>query len=342
MSEFLTRDRVAAYLLERGHAATAGDDGVGLPLSSKDPGAGRMMIAWDAARRLVSVSAEALRVPAGQEARLAAAISALNTALEVVGYRLRGGHVVFGLSAPMNGDGTLSSSVLERMLAITHLAVTQQRPELERAARGEPPRAPRLRGPVQLGRREVELDETERAALAAALVRDLPAASALLALPHDVVEIVQPWFPRHRVLEVRVARGPSVHVALDERREVRVLTGHIEALNRMAWEALPGQELADEEAAASYARLASFWARPSIDERPVDSPAGVAGVPAELASRIGPPRVDEHVQGLVVTMWLVASGRLLERQALLTIDHAQLELFDEVLAEGASDVPPAA
>jgi hypothetical protein len=77
---------------------------------------------WDEGAARVTITVRLGRPAAPREA-VAAAISAANSQLGLVGFRFDGEEVVFSLSAFLDPDGRLSSLVLQRMIAAGREAV---------------------------------------------------------------------------------------------------------------------------------------------------------------------------------------------------------------------------
>jgi hypothetical protein len=275
-------------------------------------------VLWDEAAGRVTARV-VLPVEVRDRQALARAVSRANSELKLVGFRLIDERVVFSFSAFTDADGRLASAVLDRLVAIARVAVKGRREELARAAAGEHGRRT-IAATVE--RRPLELSSSELAELAAATLHDLPALAPLAARASGATEIVQPFFAHHRVVELELEGGLPLHLAVERSTgEARLLTTRLDTLNRIAAAELSGADLDREEIAFAYALHASEWARPALREERLDA---LAGDP-----RVGPPRVESHVSGHQVDMWVRSDGKLVRRHVLVALYDGRLEILDE-------------
>src|SRR6266545_1559363 len=115
---------------------------------------------------------------------------------------------------------------------------------------------------LQLARTKVQLTPAEQAQLRAAVERDASEFAHRLAHPLEVDRLEQPWFRRHRILDVQSAipfPARRLHVVAGG-TDMRVLTAHLEHLQRTA-ASDPPLDLDDEENAAAYAAYGNAWTR---------------------------------------------------------------------------------
>lgn len=248
-------------------------------------------------------------------AELAAALSAANRELKLVGFRLEGDEVVFSLSAFLEDDSRISAAVIDRLILVTRIAVRTFGPRVV------PPPPRRKLSPV-VERRPGELDAVERGEIAAAVLRARPAIAPLLGRSLDVTELVQDFFPRRRILELAADANLALTFALTRSGEAELLTTQLDALNRIAAaELAPRADLEDETAARAYLEHATRWARPSLLEQRVDD-----GDP-----RVHPPRLAPHASGHQLVFFVRSEETLVRRTAVLSLDDASIALHDETL-----------
>jgi hypothetical protein len=207
---------------------------------------------------------------------------------------------------------------------------------------------------LQLARTKVQLTPAEHAQLRAAVERDAQEFAHRVANPLEVDQIEQPWFRRHRVLDVQSAvpfPARRIHVVASG-TDMHVLTAHLEHLQRTA-ASDPPLDLADEDSAAAYAASGNAWTRvhalgelqvASFDEIPwyANLDGAQRKTIDELAARwghaIGPEERRRGPDGWVFHSWWVAMRKLIERE-LVVPQGGQLRRVDQVRAEELP-VPP--
>ncbi|MBE7451156.1 MAG: hypothetical protein HS111_20350 [Kofleriaceae bacterium] len=204
---------------------------------------------------------------------------------------------------------------------------------------------------MKLGRTTITLSAEEQAQLRAAVERDAVEFSPRLAHPLMIDRIDQPWFRRHRILDVSSALpfpARRVHVAAPAAGDggMKVLTHHLEHLQAVAAHD-PPLDLDDEERAAAYATYGNAWTRAyALGELKIGSfsdipwfasldaaqEATIADLARRFADAIAPEarrRVDD---GWAFHGWVVAHRRLIERELVVPRD-GQLRRTDTVHAE---------
>jgi hypothetical protein len=205
---------------------------------------------------------------------------------------------------------------------------------------------------LRLARTPVRLTPAEHAALRAAAERDAPAFAPRLDRPVDVVRLEQPWFRRHRVLELVSAAPPPdrrIHVAVGPTGTVLMFTAHIERLRQVAAED-PPPGLDERDAAADYATYGDFWTRVSalgeliveaFDEIPwYPAPDAaqrerVALLRAAWAESITTQVCRRTDEGWSLRSWRLIERRLVERELVVPRD-GQLRRRD---ATRATELP---
>ena len=207
---------------------------------------------------------------------------------------------------------------------------------------------------LQLARTKIQLMPAELAELRAAVEKGAPEFAHRLANPTEVDRIEQPWFVRHRVLDVQSAvpfPARRIHVVAAE-GEMRVLTAHLEHLQETA-AADPPADLDGAENAAAYAGYGNAWTRVhalgelkvgSFDEIPWygDLDDAQRKVIDDLRATWGPEIRPEtrrlSFDGWVFHSWWIAMGKLIERELVVPRD-GQLRRIDQVRA-AELPVPP--
>jgi hypothetical protein len=201
---------------------------------------------------------------------------------------------------------------------------------------------------MQLARITITLSADELAQLRAAVERDASEFEQRLANPLTVQRLEQPWFRKHRILDVASAvpfPARRVHVAAWD-GGMRVLTAHLENLQAVA-EHDPPLDLDDETKAAAYATYGNAWTRiyalgelkiGTFSDIPwfADLDAAQEALVAELAGKLGdaiaPEQHERIAEGWRIRSWWVAHRRLIERELVVPRD-GRLRRTDTIHAE---------
>lgn len=166
--------------------------------------------------------------------------------------------------------------------------------------------------------------------------------------PVTTTRIEQPFFSRHRIVEVSSAMpmpATRVHVALAPDGTVRVLSGRLANLHAIA-AAEPPHSLDDAEHAQAYANLADFWTSESefgdvtvasFADIPwkttlaPDERARIDELRKTLGEAIAPMTLARTENGHALSLWVVANRRLVHRRLHVPLD-GKLRRDDEVRA----------
>lgn len=201
---------------------------------------------------------------------------------------------------------------------------------------------------MQLGRTTITLSSEEQAQLETAVRAEAASFIDRLAGNLKIERIDQPWFRRHRVLEVGSPMpfpARRVYVAAYD-GGMHVLSAHLENLRRVAAHD-PPSELDDEATAAAYATHGNAWTREyangelkigtysDIPWHPGLKPeeqARVDELGARLGGSIAPEQHRRTDEGWVIRTWWVAHRRLIEREIVVPRD-GQLRRHDTIHAE---------
>jgi hypothetical protein len=153
--------------------------------------------------------------------------------------------------------------------------------------------------------------------------RELVGHALEVAFPHDrrKVRKIAPrtFFRRHCVVQVELAPGPKLWLALaDDRPKVTLLTGNIEGLGLVARED-PPSDLAPR--ALQYARFADEITTLSALREPVEADAQ-SFEELRTAAGILAPRVDALDDRHVVTRWVISGQELVRRTLTISASGA--------------------
>lgn len=194
--------------------------------------------------------------------------------------------------------------------------------------------------------RVLELSAPHGRAVAAAVGKDLGRLEHRLE-GIEVREIVQPFFARHRILELASAapmpplRG---YLALSAGGDATVLTGHLGHLNDIAAGDRPA--IPDAEHARTYSILGDRW---TIDVEPEEMPidsfdelhwrtrlreadrAQIDALRARFGSEIAPLAFGPDAEGWRLAIWVQSDQRLVRRELRLA-STGRLERTDDVKA----------
>ena len=195
-------------------------------------------------------------------------------------------------------------------------------------------------------RAPVQLSPLERTALEGILSRHEPELLARLDLGGKVTEVHQPFFSRHRVLELETISPVTVwRAALAPSGDVLPLTGSLVNWNLMVHDD-PPPELVSEEERRTYANVCDHWtgARAQWElqiERFEDLPLLADMHPAEralmdqlrdsLGEAICAPLYEETPHGYLLVRWILVDRELLCRVLEVTSDgrvHRTDEVYD--------------
>ncbi len=201
---------------------------------------------------------------------------------------------------------------------------------------------------MPLGRTTITLSSEELTQLAAVVDADAPSFASRLGGPLKVERIEQPWFRRHRILEIGSPMpypARKIHVAAYD-GGISVLTARLAHFQTVAAHD-PPLDLDDEDKAAAYASSGNAWTReyangelkigtfsdipwyPGLDavqQKLVDDLA------ARVADAIAPEQHRRGDDGWIVRSWWVAHRRLIERELTVPRD-GQLRRNDTIHAE---------
>jgi len=201
---------------------------------------------------------------------------------------------------------------------------------------------------MQLTRTVITLSPVEQAQLEGAVHEDAASFIDRLGGPLKIERIEQPWFRRHRILEVGSPMpmpARRVFVAAFE-GGMKVLNAHLEHLQRVAAHDPPPQ-LDDEANAAAYATYGNAWTRtyangelkigtfsdiPWYPNLGPEEQARVDELGARLGDAITPEQHRRTDEGWVIRTWWVAHRRLIEREIVVPLD-GQLRRDDTIHAE---------
>jgi hypothetical protein len=208
---------------------------------------------------------------------------------------------------------------------------------------------------LRLSRAKIQLSPAELGPLRAAVERDAPEFAHRLANPIEVDRLEQPWFRRHRVLDVQSAvpfPARRLHVAVGPDGAVRVLTARLANLQAVAADD-PPLDLDDEENAEAYAAYGNAWTSAhALGELKLGS---FGEIPWHASLDEGQRRVIEEVRarwgasiqpetrrrgpdGWAFHSWWLAMGKLIERELVVPRD-GRLRRTDQVHA-AELPVPP--
>jgi hypothetical protein len=352
MAQFLSgRDAVRAYLTEKGEPFEEMEQGFILPASLGAHGATTVNVVWEERPGIVHlVTPMPFEVPPTHRRDLLEAMAQINTQL-VVGAFVLLPRLAFVAAAHLNHDGSISDAVLDRLVHACRVTAARFVEPLAQVCL--PPVVPRPA--VTIGARKLSLDPGERALLAAAVERDWGRFAPRLAGRIDVSERLQPWWPRHRVLEVSSpAPMPAtmIHVAVTPSGGWRVLRGHPEVISELARVDRPAQ-LADAEQARAYASICTSWTTDAqwgeltvaaFDEIPFREELSAAEreLVKELRMRhaadLHAPALVAREDGWIIESWVVSQARLIHRRVTVGQD-GQLGRADTIVASSLP-VPP--
>lgn len=201
---------------------------------------------------------------------------------------------------------------------------------------------------IQITPKPVRLSPAELDALRAAVAHERPPFSSRLAGPLNVTEIGQPFFARHRVLEVASPMPmPATKIyAIVGPAGTHVLSTHLDNFVSAAAHD-PPPNLASADVARPYANLGDAWTSDnewgdflvqSFAEIPWKSKlteeeqAKVKALEAQLGGAITPLGLHAEGDGHVLSKWVVANRRLVARR-LIVPHNGLLQRHDEVRAE---------
>jgi hypothetical protein len=189
---------------------------------------------------------------------------------------------------------------------------------------------------MDIGRTTITLSNAELAHLRAAVARDAPEFEHRLSHPLEVDRYDQPFFRRHRILEISSAmpfpaRGITV-AAWDG--GMHVLTANLEHLQTVASHDTP-LDLGDEARAAGYAKHCQGWTSDyALGELQIGTFSDIPWLAslddaqekeiADLAARLGDAiRPEERRRvgdGWSFRAWWLARRRLIERELVVPRD----------------------
>jgi hypothetical protein len=303
----LTPEEARGHLEKRGEPVSVDGGALVLPLPWNAATAGRLRLVWDDVRVRAEVD---LPVKPDPRARgeVATALSDINARTKLVGFRLDGRRVSFSLTAFRDPDGRVDSAVIDRLVAFARALCKTYLPRITEAARAGS--GPRVLG-TTVEPRPLELTRAEHDELVATLARDLPAL-APLAAGATVIELTQPFFDKHRILEAQLAHDVAVQVAVAPSGDMLLLTTRPDHLARVIDDEIAGGEIPDRETALAYGYHLAHWSRPVVREQPA-----------------GAPRVDSHVSGYEVVYPLVSDGERVERHVLVNDGDGSIETRDD-------------
>ncbi len=282
---------------------------------------------------------------------LADTLATLGDEAWLPGFVLERDRVEYRVSLLLDRDGSLATRVLDRALGVCRAYARKYFPRLMAAAAGKRSAAE----PALVTYEPSELSLTQLAWLRELVARERPSFAARLHGPVIVNELRQPFFTRHRVLQLQ---SPSpmpalaLFVAVASDGQPLVLSGHPDNLRAIARVDRP-KGLGDPAVARAYGHIAGEWTRASdlpelmissVDEIPWHrelSPAEEASV-ARLRETHGkaihPQRLEPTEQGWRLTLWVVSESRLVRRQLDIPVT-GELRREDQVVV-AALAVPP--
>ncbi len=201
---------------------------------------------------------------------------------------------------------------------------------------------------MQLGRTTITLTPAELALLRTAVERDAAEFAPRLASPLGFDRLDQPWFRKHRILDVSSAvpfPARRVHVAAFD-GGMRVLTAHLEHLHQVAAHD-PPLDLDDQTKAVAYATYGNAWTRTyalgelkigtfsdipwfaSLDET---QQTQIDQLARQFGDAVKPEQQQRGEDGWVIRAWWIAHRRLIERELVVPRD-GQLRRTDVIHAE---------
>lgn len=201
---------------------------------------------------------------------------------------------------------------------------------------------------MNIGRTTIALKPAELGQLHAAVARDASEFEHRLSHPFEVDRYDQPFFRRHRILEISSAMpfpACSITVAAWD-FGMSVLTAHLEHLLAVAAHD-PPLDLDDETRAAGYAQHCQGWTCDyALGELKLAAFADIPwlaalddaqqGVVDELAARLGPAIAVEQrhrvAEGWRFRSWWLAHRRLIERE-LVVAQGGKLRRHDTIHAQ---------
>jgi hypothetical protein len=200
---------------------------------------------------------------------------------------------------------------------------------------------------MDIGRTTIKLSAAEQQALRVAVERDAPELSDRLAHPAEVDRYDQPFFRRHRILEVAWATpfpAKSVTVAAWD-DGMHVLTAHIEHLQAVAAHD-PPLDLDDETKAAGYAEHGQGWTSayalgelkigtfsdiPWNGFREPEDDTIIDDLGKRFGDRISIERRERVPEGWRFHSWWLAHRQLIERELIVPRD-GKLRRIDTIHA----------
>lgn len=207
---------------------------------------------------------------------------------------------------------------------------------------------------MQLGRTIIALSPQEQDQMEAAVREDAPSFADRLGGDLKIERIEQPWFRRHRILDISSAMpfpARRIFVAVWD-GGVAVLSARIDHLRRVAAHD-PPLDLDDEQKAADYATFGNAWTReyangelaigtysdiPWYPKLAPEEQARVDELGARIAASIAPEQHRRTDEGWVIRTWWLAHRRLIEREIVVPRD-GQLRRTDTIHADELP-VPP--
>lgn len=341
---------VARHLASRGETVEPRRMGLAVPASFGERWrAGSVDLVWEPRPALVQLyTVLPFDVPEDRRAAVGAAFLTINSALPAGAFILTP-LPAFSLAIFLNHDGTVSDEVLERAIGACREAVARHVDAIAAVA------VPRQRPAITVGSTRATLGAEERARLAKLVEHDWPVFAPRTAGPLEIHERTQPWFRRHRVLQL-TSPAPlppmALYVLVTPAGDLRILTGHLEALVQLAKQD-PPEGLEREEVALAYALEVGTWVSDAeygelplerfddIPWRPTMSAAEQAQareLRARLAAAVEPRRVVSTERGFTVKSWLLSNRRLMSRE-LHVPPSGQLLRDERVWAEGLGVFP---
>ena len=342
---------VARYLASHGERVEERRLGLSVPASFGERfRAGTVDIVWEPRPGLVQLYvALPFDVPEERRAAVGLAFLSINAAQHIGAFILTP-LPAFSVVLLLNHDGTLSDDALDRAIGACREAAACHVETLADIVRPRPRAAP-----ITVGSVKATFSAEERARLGPVLEREWPPFAPRLAGTLHVTERTQPWFRRHRVLELSSPApqpATSIHIAVTPAGLLRVLRGHLENLVQMAKEDAP-EPIDREEAALAYATECGAWTTDAeLGELPLDrfddipwrptltpvEQAQARELRARLENRVHPPLVVKTERGHTVKSWVLSSRRLIYRE--LHVPPTGQMLRDErVWAEGLGVFP---
>ncbi len=184
---------------------------------------------------------------------------------------------------------------------------------------------------AQLGRQSIKLGPQAINSLRGAVGFQYPQFAPRVSGGIQTELIEQPWFARHKVVEVNsVAHFPakSITVAFDEQALCGVLTANLAVFNAIV-AADPPPRIADLDDALVYGNIADHWTSESglgelvvasLDEVPwaEDLDPIEQMLIDDLAEQVGqliePLRIVRRENSFVIEKWVVAAAQLIRRE----------------------------